>query len=261
MALSVTEKITDNLVWTVLAIGAAGTVVTGVDTTSVTATGGGAYTGADFTIYRVRVTTAGASGAAKVTVTDMLHSDTPGGTTTVTSATPFALGALGITLTLTWTGTLAADDMWYVKSGAGSSTPAQAFTVDATWVTRTNRIPGRMQTAGPEIYVYEPDLDQEQDTTESVEPWCHYLIQGWTTAEPKEITNSTYETAEQASSSLAKDMEQAIMSDHGRGGNANTTRVNGLENQVSELMSNVIGIGLSVSCLTRHLRVDPTTST
>ena len=167
---------------------------------------------------------------------------------------------MGITLSLTWTGTLAADDMWYVKSGAGSSTPAQAFTVDTTWVTRTNRIPGRMQTAGPEIYVYEPDLEKDQDTTESVVPWAHYLIQGWTTAEPKEITSNTYDTDEQPSSALAKDMELAIMADHGRNGNAITTRVNGLENQVSELMGNVIGIGLSVSCQTRHLRVDPTTT-
>ena len=259
MTLSVAEQCSDNLQWTLLAIGAAGTVVIAANVSGATAAGGGAYTGDDFTIYRVRVTTAGVSGAAKVTVTDMLQSDTPGGTTTVTSASAFSLGALGITLTLTWTGTLEADDLFYVKSGGGSVTPEQAFTVDTTWVTRTVRMPAQTRTSGPEIYVYEPDQDKDPGGT-ATDVWLEYLIQGWTTAEPKEITDTAFETSEQSISALVKDMEMALAADVTRGGNANLTEVRGIENHVAESLGTVAGAGLAVFVRTRHRRADPSTT-
>lgn len=76
---------------------------------------GGAFTGAEPRVYKVEVTTAGASGAAKVSVTCRGDSSQNSADNTVTTATPINLGDEGATITLTFaSGSLVLGDKWYV---------------------------------------------------------------------------------------------------------------------------------------------------
>lgn len=87
---------------------------------------GGAYTGSASRRYRATIVTAGASGVARVTVTDETPAeiralwasgealDDGPVAVVVTSGTAFAVGSLGVTLRLTWSGTLAAGASWDV---------------------------------------------------------------------------------------------------------------------------------------------------
>lgn len=94
----------------------------------------GTYAGLVTRRYRVQVTTGGASGVAVVAVTDQTPAaqsalwsaqNSPSGGTAdngpssqvVTSGTPFAVGALGAMLALTFTGALVVGDTWYVWAG------------------------------------------------------------------------------------------------------------------------------------------------
>lgn len=74
---------------------------------------GGTLTNTEAIMYRLEVTTPGASGVAEITVT----SDTPGegsAAAAVTTATPFSLGTEGLTLTPTFTGNLVDGQTWTV---------------------------------------------------------------------------------------------------------------------------------------------------
>lgn len=77
---------------------------------------GGTYTGPSDTIYVVRVTKGGASGAAQVTVSTSTGVDN-GGPYTVTSGTPIVLGNYGVTLNFTGT-TLVVGDSFTVAATA-----------------------------------------------------------------------------------------------------------------------------------------------
>ena len=75
----------------------------------------GATTLTEPVVYTVAVTTAGASATAKVTVTSNSPHDVPaGGQITLTSGTPFALGAKGGSLALTWAGDAVMGSKWRV---------------------------------------------------------------------------------------------------------------------------------------------------
>lgn len=99
------------------------------NTIGVEAAPGGAYTGAATRKYRAQVVLAGASGVARVTMTDVTPAEYvglwPDGetvddgpvSTVVTSGTPFDVGTLGATLTLTFTGALALGDAWEFFAG------------------------------------------------------------------------------------------------------------------------------------------------
>ncbi len=76
---------------------------------------GGDFTGTEPRVYKVEVTTAGASGAAKVSVTCRGDETQNSTNNTVTSETPITLGDEGATITLTFaTGSLTLGDKWYV---------------------------------------------------------------------------------------------------------------------------------------------------
>lgn len=183
----------------------------------VTAAAGGAYAGTVTRRYKVHVTTAGASGAAKVTVTDDTPADQqalwPSGTVTddgpagetVTSGTAFDLGSLGATCTLTFGGSLVADDVWHVWVGT--------YATSALEVTR---------------------LEDARPTTH------HLIIQGFPDGEPidgpltleSELLTITLtlrarpgpDSPEDLEALLA-DVRKAVMVDITRGGYALWTRI------------------------------------
>ena len=99
--------------------------------TSIKATGGGTYTGAASTVYKVRVTTAGASGAAKVTVYD-INGTLINAAAAVTSGSAITLGAVGATLTLTWSGVdLVVGQEWWAYADTGVNTVGKVEEISA----------------------------------------------------------------------------------------------------------------------------------
>lgn len=92
----------------------------------VKAVGGGTYSGSASRVYRVRVTTAGASGTAKVTVFEADGITVNTAAATVTSGAAITLGADGATLTLTWSGMdLTAGMEWLCHADTGVNTVAR----------------------------------------------------------------------------------------------------------------------------------------
>ena len=75
---------------------------------------GGTLTNVTRVGYVLTVTTPGASGTAKVSITPDSTADTAQTNVTVTTATPVTVGALGLTLTPTFTGSLVAGQTWKV---------------------------------------------------------------------------------------------------------------------------------------------------
>lgn len=127
--LPIRERIIRNVVSTLDMIQGAGRVRVGATTTlGAQGTTGGAYTGGASRLYRATCVLAGASGVARVTVTDVTAADHralwPSGESVddgpanvvVTSGSPFSIGTLGATMTLTFD-TLAVGDTFEVWRG------------------------------------------------------------------------------------------------------------------------------------------------
>ena len=99
--------------------------------TAIKAVGSGTFTGTDSTIYVVRVTKAGASGAAKVTVYDTSGA-VVNAAATVTSGAAITLGAVGARLTLTWSGVdLVVGQEWWAYADTGVNTVGRVEEVSA----------------------------------------------------------------------------------------------------------------------------------
>lgn len=128
--LTIRERVLRNVVATLQAVQAIGDPQPDPDNApGIAAVSGGAYTGAATRRYRATVVLAGVSGTARVTVSDetpeAIRALWPDGeglddgpvSVAVTSGAAFALGSLGATLALTWSGTLAAGQTWDVWAG------------------------------------------------------------------------------------------------------------------------------------------------
>ncbi len=102
------------------------------NTADVAAISAGTYTGSQTRKYRVVVVTAGVSGVAKYTCSDVTLG-TDGGplVTTITSGVPFLIGSLGATLALTFTGALKVGDQWDVWAGPYQTSISEVLREDA----------------------------------------------------------------------------------------------------------------------------------
>lgn len=128
--LTIRERILRNLAATLRSVQAIGEPLPDPDNQpGVVAATGGAYAGGSTRRYLVQVVTAGASGVARVTVTDDTPEEVrdlwPAGeglddgpvAVAATSGSPLDVGTLGVTATLTWAGTLSLGASWHVWVG------------------------------------------------------------------------------------------------------------------------------------------------
>lgn len=173
---------------------------------------GGTYTHTAQFNYAVEVTTAGASGVAKVSVTGSEIS----GPHTVTSGTPITVGTKGVQVTFTFTGELIIGDKWTIKADIYENTLRDIFRVNQA---------GMQMNEFPSAIIQDGDQSYGEPQGEMYTPSMRVIIGIWVKAE--------HDTGALLNSILS-DIEYAVSLDPSRGGLAFDTTLVSAEPLIDE---------------------------
>jgi hypothetical protein len=251
---SVRERVIDHIQATLLAIGPKGSIVAARNRSKPTLVCAGTYTGTCFTLFMVSVVTGGASGVAQVEIQNRL-TETVIATKTVTSGVAFDL-ADGLTLTMTWTGNLQANDVWFVKSGPGTVYPKHAFHHDIVaiiWTNISTYIPDRI----PSIVVYDAG-ESPDETHNSMECPLEIDLFAWCKGETRDFVDMQRTAdARQESNALIADIKMALLADGQRNQLAESTSIDFIQNTPASDGSEKAVSQISVTVLYGHDWNDP----
>jgi hypothetical protein len=238
--LTIRELILLNLKATIETIKAIEQSRPGLANTIITsAVAAGSYVGTVTRKYRVDVVLAGASGVAKYTVTDVTYGTDSGPVAQViTSGVAFVVGALGVTLTLTWTGALALGDTWDLYAGP--------YQTSIGLVLRE---------------------DDDQPTQQPEGDWCvigkvaedanESPLGKWTKHMLVPLGVFLRKSDDSTISAFLGDLEQALMVDYTRGGYAVDTDLVSNTSYARDTAKAFGGFDLMINIHYRHKRDDP----
>jgi hypothetical protein len=164
---------------------------------------GGTFTATSQIIYTCTITTAGASGTAKVTVTGTDAS----GPHTITSGSPISIGSKGVTLTLTFSGNLTPNDKWVITADTYKNTIRDVIRAHAVGVELKEY---------PSIVFCETTQSYGTGEGDSYRNEMSVYVEIW--VEKRENMATVL-------NSLQQDVENALMRDQQRGGYAFDTQL------------------------------------
>lgn len=242
---TIREAIIQNIIATLEAVRAGTTVTSDDDNVSqeVSVASSGAYTGLVLRNYEITVVVGGVSGVAQITIVDTTVMDDGGPIgEAVTTGVPVAMGALGLSVTFTFAGTLVAGDVWNIE--------ASIYQSDVSAIYRGENKPAN-STSNVVYGILRKPTETSEDTpighlTKTLE--LNISFYALRVANPETVLDT-----------LLGDCEKALMSDHTRGGLAIDTTLTINTMFARDQIAAHGGFDLEFEILYRHLRADPYT--